>query len=749
MDTTSNFPFEREARLRDYVAAIKLMVALVGIPIYVFYAFVDARVFGFRVDFLICRIQFIALSILLFVAMTRGAFNKRPNHLFLLVMASNLVSVTYQVASTGGQHSEYIYGFAQSLMVCLMVPLFPSDFLITMGGGLFLQILAFLFAAHWDAGAILGFPLMNNIIFCMIASLAYVSVERMRRRLYQNLARNEDLMATQAETISRQSRELARTQTAAAVGRASQMLAHDVRRPLTMLRGMVDALRSRPSLEAREELLRECVPDVERALVQVDAMVEDVMEASTERPLKVKDVRIEELLLSTLWGVFRERAYDRTSPHMFRWNLAHATAVAIDLPRMTRALVNIVANAIEAVPQGTELSFVSRQLATGEVELKLANTGSYIPPAALSRLFDDGFTSGKEQGTGLGLAITQRIIARHGGQVSCASTRNETNPQGLVEFRVVLPAGNTIDPSPESSSPPLNALELRMFFSSLNDIDESAWERDPSKPGIEIDDEPSTELRARLEGRMLPLRVLIVDDEAVYRAALQGHLSELQVRPGCVELRIAGSLESALEAVEDWMPHLAILDLDLGHSSKTGLDIARRLKSHRPAPFIVLHTNRLVNEDHRILAESSIDRAVPKPADRRSIHAIIGSTLDRNRPRIAILDDSTTYRTTWRIALEKAAEVACFSSPDDFLAQEIESSDAAPFDAILSDQHFGSESATLGSDFLVKMRQRGFKGLLLLCSNEPNLEIPAGQGVFVVPKAPCTWRELVERATPK
>src|SRR6185437_16597274 len=55
------------------------------------------------------------------------------------------------------------------------------------------------------------------------------------------------------------------------------------------------------------------------------------------------------------------------------------------------------------------------------VEITVANTGSYIPPERMERLFEGFATSGKTGGTGLGLAIARRIMVAHGGTIRCSS----------------------------------------------------------------------------------------------------------------------------------------------------------------------------------------------------------------------------------------------------------------------------------------------------------------------------------------
>jgi len=97
-----------------------------------------------------------------------------------------------------------------------------------------------------------------------------------------------------------------------------------------------------------------------------------------------------------------------------------------------RALLNLVQNALDAMPQGGLLTLRGQRTAT-DVRLQVQDTGSGIPPAQLAAIFEPLYTT-KPGGTGLGLYIVQEIIAAHGGQVTVESVVG----QGTT-FTVTLP----------------------------------------------------------------------------------------------------------------------------------------------------------------------------------------------------------------------------------------------------------------------------------------------------------------------
>ncbi|MBW1713532.1 MAG: histidine kinase, partial [Deltaproteobacteria bacterium] len=101
-----------------------------------------------------------------------------------------------------------------------------------------------------------------------------------------------------------------------------------------------------------------------------------------------------------------------------------------------QALINLIMNGIQAMPQGGELTLTGRASAGAqEAGLEVSDTGSGILPQILPRIFDPFFTTKAEgQGTGLGLSITQSIIERHRGHIQV-----ESQPDRGTTFRLVLP----------------------------------------------------------------------------------------------------------------------------------------------------------------------------------------------------------------------------------------------------------------------------------------------------------------------
>src|SRR4029450_9793603 len=110
----------------------------------------------------------------------------------------------------------------------------------------------------------------------------------------------------------------------------------------------------------------------------------------------------------------------------------HLGTLAFHPSTFRRALLNLVQNALEAMPQGGRLTLTGQRTAT-HLRLQVQDTGSGIPPTQLTTIFEPLYTT-KPGGTGLGLYIVQEIVAAHGGQITVESVVG----QGTT-FSVTLP----------------------------------------------------------------------------------------------------------------------------------------------------------------------------------------------------------------------------------------------------------------------------------------------------------------------
>jgi signal transduction histidine kinase len=136
-----------------------------------------------------------------------------------------------------------------------------------------------------------------------------------------------------------------------------------------------------------------------------------------------------ETALSFLSEKFRERRVEVERSY------EDVPSVVGDAERLQQLFLNLFLNAADAMPEGGRLGVRLRPAPEGEIEVRVADTGTGIPEGDLERIFDPFFTSKPAgEGSGLGLAVAQGIVADHGGTIRAASELGRG-----TEFRIVFP----------------------------------------------------------------------------------------------------------------------------------------------------------------------------------------------------------------------------------------------------------------------------------------------------------------------
>lgn len=209
-------------------------------------------------------------------------------------------------------------------------------------------------------------------------------------------------------------------------------LAHEIRNPLSGLRGAAQLLERRLPDDSLKEYTGVILREADRLTALVDAMLGPM------RPSRLVRSNIHELLEHVRQLLAAEapaqvqllRDYDPSLPEL-----------ELDRDQMIQALLNIARNAREALGASGSITFrsrVLRQFTIGPRRHRLAacvdiaDDGPGIPPELQPRIFAP-LVSGKPGGTGLGLSIAQELINRHGGLIECASA------PGSTVFSVILP----------------------------------------------------------------------------------------------------------------------------------------------------------------------------------------------------------------------------------------------------------------------------------------------------------------------
>jgi len=204
--------------------------------------------------------------------------------------------------------------------------------------------------------------------------------------------------------------QILRSQRLTAIGETAAMVAHDLRNPLQGITGAIDLLKQE-SLTAKER--HEMLQLIQDSVDYSESIVRDLSAYSTEIDLILADTTPKSIIEEALSGVRipREVAIQDLSEEQ--------PTITVDPDRMRRVFINLIENAIDAMPQGGTLTVTTKKT-DGNVEIVLTDTGAGIPERIMANLWKPLQTT-KAKGLGLGLAICKRIVDAHGGSISVIS----------------------------------------------------------------------------------------------------------------------------------------------------------------------------------------------------------------------------------------------------------------------------------------------------------------------------------------
>ena len=215
----------------------------------------------------------------------------------------------------------------------------------------------------------------------------------------------------------------------AAIGELSANIAHEIRNPIASLKGSVEMLRENIVTEEHKKRLMEI------ALKEMDRLnniISDFLTYSSPRPAEFNTFDLNLMLDDTL------ELLAHTAPAQneitIRKILKAPPDIYADNQKLRQVFWNLGMNAIQAMPDGGELSVSTRE-SDNFIEIIFRDTGVGISQENIGKVFYPFFTT-KDEGTGLGLAIAYRIIEEHNGKINITSNNSGTT------FKVIIPYVN-------------------------------------------------------------------------------------------------------------------------------------------------------------------------------------------------------------------------------------------------------------------------------------------------------------------
>jgi two-component system, NtrC family, sensor histidine kinase HydH len=264
-------------------------------------------------------------------------------------------------------------------------------------------------------------------MFFVIGGLAggLFDLERGHRVKIEETARKLSEVYAQLQSSFEQ---LRRADRLTALGELSAGLAHEIRNPLGSIEGAVQILRrSDLTEEDKQEFGKMAAEEIARLKGLLTHFLQFARPPAPQRSVTEMGE-----LLDAVRSLADETA-KMTGAHLTVEPGPGLPAVSIDPEQIKQVLLNLVLNAIQAMPYGGEV-VLRVALQNGNVKLEVQDEGVGIAEQDLQKIFDPFFTT-RQGGTGLGLSIAHQIVTQHGGRMEV-----KRNPQKGMTFSVLLPA---------------------------------------------------------------------------------------------------------------------------------------------------------------------------------------------------------------------------------------------------------------------------------------------------------------------
>jgi two-component system sensor histidine kinase HydH len=232
-------------------------------------------------------------------------------------------------------------------------------------------------------------------------------------------------------------RRLASAEKLASVGKLAASVAHEIRNPLSSIKGFAQYFAKRFSGQPEEQAYATVmVKEVDR----LNRVITDLLDFAGS-----KEPRREPQLLQTI----ADQTLKLLAPELEARKVAvlreyeeGLPPVSVDRDRISQVFINLVLNALESMEGGGEIRIgIRRDGPAPAVEVCIADTGAGIPEGDLQKVFEP-FFSRKQKGTGLGLAIVHQIVESHRGKITV-----ESEPEKGTAFRIRLPMDGSGDAS--------------------------------------------------------------------------------------------------------------------------------------------------------------------------------------------------------------------------------------------------------------------------------------------------------------
>lgn len=226
---------------------------------------------------------------------------------------------------------------------------------------------------------------------------------------------------------------LVRSEKLGLAGLFAARVAHDIRNPLASIKLQAQVLHARLKASGDTQTVSSLLA-IQRDVLQVESVVRDLLELARPGELRARPVSLNGVVDDVLQQLSPHLEYRQVTVH--RALAAELPPVLLDVDRFKQALLNVINNASDAMPDGGMLQ-IETSASGNRIRLDVCDDGTGVDPAVLPRVFDP-FVSTKSNGMGLGLVNAKAVVESHNGHIELAPRQ----PAG-TRVTITLPTGPT------------------------------------------------------------------------------------------------------------------------------------------------------------------------------------------------------------------------------------------------------------------------------------------------------------------
>ena len=253
-----------------------------------------------------------------------------------------------------------------------------------------------------------------------LVAITLNSVERQLAAYREIMALNEKLNHS-LESLEKTQKQLIQVEKMNALGQLSAAIAHEINNPLAGVIVYTQLLMKKLNSHSfNQEDALNILTKMESALTNSGKLVRSLLDFARQSTPTLKPITISSVIDQVIALVEHQAQLNKVK--VARDEAPGLLLVKADFSQLAQVFINLVVNAIQAMPEGGELTIHTAPASDGMVSVAIQDTGCGIPPEDMNKLFTPFFSTKEAvKGVGLGLAISYGIVERHGGRIEVQS----------------------------------------------------------------------------------------------------------------------------------------------------------------------------------------------------------------------------------------------------------------------------------------------------------------------------------------